>query len=224
VFKQSWNTQFHTVEDTLLIPGYPLIIAQDFGRNPWSLICQVDHMGRLLVHKEVAATNIGLEKHVLEHLRPVLYSDKYSGYKVAVVGDPSGVAKGNVSEESCFDALKRMGLPAFPAPTNDIEPRLRAVEALLGRQVMGGPALVVSRAGCPFLIRAMAGGYRFTKTKQGGLRVVPEKNDPEGFSHVADDLQYAALIAHGNLGLEIARRLRPRLKTPRSSISSAAWT
>jgi hypothetical protein len=52
------------------------------------------------------------------------------------VGDPSGVAKGNVSEESCFDALQRLGLPCFPAPTNDIEPRLRAVEALLGRRSM----------------------------------------------------------------------------------------
>ena len=224
VFKNTWMTSFHTVDDTLLIPGYPLIVAQDFGRNPWSLICQVDHMGRLLVHKEVAGTNTGLEKHVLNSLRPVLYSDKYSGYKVAIVGDPSGTSKGNVSEESCFDALKRLGLPAFPAPTNDIEPRLRAVEALLGRQVGGHAALVVSRAGCPMLVRAMAGGYRFTKTKQGGLRVVPEKNDPEGFSHVADCLQYAALIAHGNLAIEIARRLRPRPKSPRSQISSAAWT
>ena len=100
------------------------------------------------------------------------------------------------------------------APTNDIEPRLRAVEALLTRQVNRGPALMVSRAGCPFLIRAMAGGYRFTKTKAGALRVVPEKNDKEGFSHVADCLQYAALIAHGNLAIEIARRLRPRSRAP----------
>lgn len=224
VFRETWKTDFHTADTTLLIPGYPLIVAQDFGRNPWSLICQVDHMGRLLVHQEVPGTNMGLEKHVLTNLRPVLFSDKYLGYKVMVVGDPSGIAKGTTTEESCFDLLKRVGLPAIPAPTNDIEPRLRAVEALLGRQVGGAAALVISRQGCPMLIRAMAGGYRFTKTKQGGLRVVPEKNDPEGFSHVADCLQYAALIAHGNLAIEIARRLRPRQKNPRQSISSAAWT
>ena len=224
VFKETWDTGFHTVDDTLVIPSYALIVAQDFGRNPWSLICQIDHMGRLLVHREVPGINTGLEKHVRQSLLPVLLSPKFMGMKVMVVGDPSGVAKGSVAEESCFDALGRLGLPHMPAPTNDIEPRLRAVEALLGRQVNRGPALMVSREGCPFLIRAMAGGYRFTKTKGGALRVVPEKNDKEGFSHVADTLQYAALMAHGNLAVEIARRLRPRLKRPRESISAAGWT
>jgi hypothetical protein len=224
VFKETWKTDFHSVPDLNVIPGYPLIIGQDFGRNPWSLICQVDHMGRLLVHEEVPGTNVGLEKHVLQNLRPRLYGNKYLGYRIAIVGDPSGGAKGVVAEESCFDALKRLGLPAFPAVTNDIEPRLRSVEALLGRQVNGGPALVVNRTKCPFLVRAMAGGYRFTKTKQGGLRVVPEKFDKEGFSHVADCLQYVCLIAHGNLAPEIARRLRPRSTKPRERITSAAWT
>lgn len=224
VFKESWRTDFHATDSTLLIPGYPLVVAQDFGRNPWSLICQADHMGRLIVHEEVPGTNIGLEKHVNQNLRPRLLSDKYLGYKVAIVGDPSGVAKGNVSEESCFDALKRLGLPAFPAVTNDIEPRLRAVEALLGRQTNGGPALMVSRGGCPMLIRAMSGGYRFTKTKAGALRVVPEKNDKEGFSHVADCLQYACLVVGGGLMGEIARRLRPRSRPTGPKVSPAAWT
>jgi hypothetical protein len=224
VFKETWKTDFHSVADINVIPGYPLIIGQDFGRNPWSLICQVDHMGRLLVHEEVPGTNLGLEKHVLQNLRPRLYSNKYLGYRIAIVGDPSGGAKGVIAEESCFDALKRMGLPAFPAVTNDIEPRLRSVEALLGRQVNGGPALIVNRTKCPFLVRAMAGGYRFTKTKQGGLRVVPEKFDKEGFSHVADCLQYVCLIAHGNLAPEIARRLRPRSTVKRERITAAAWT
>src|ERR1035437_2258210 len=224
VFKESWRTDFHVVDDTLLIPGYPVIVAQDFGRNPWSLICQADHMGRLIIHEEVPGTNIGLEKHVNQSLRPRLLSDKYLGYKVAMVGDPAGVAKGDVSEESCFDALKRMGLPAFPAVTNDIEPRLRAVEALLGRQTNGGPTLMVNRQGCPMLIRAMSGGYRFTKTKAGALRVVPEKNDKEGYSHVADCLQYASLVVGGGLMGEIARRLRGKTRPKGPTISSAAWT
>src|ERR1035437_8203460 len=225
VFRASWNTAFHTVEDTLLIPGYPLIVGQDFGRNPWSLICQVDHMGRLLVHEEVPATNVGLEKHVKEALIPRLMSNKYMGYKVMLVGDPSGVAKGSVSEESNFDALGRLGLPWMPAPTNDLDPRLRAVEAMLGRQIGGGkPALMVSRAGCPFLIRGMAGGYRFMKTKAGASKPAPDKNDKEGFSHVADTLQYVCLVAHGGLTGEIALMLRPRQSKKREPMPSSAWT
>src|ERR1700676_4079503 len=42
VFKASFRPDFHIVDKTLLIPGYPLIVGQDFGRNPWSLICQPD--------------------------------------------------------------------------------------------------------------------------------------------------------------------------------------
>jgi hypothetical protein len=224
VFRASFRGDFHIVDETLLIPGYPLLVGQDFGRNPWSLICQMDHLGRLLVHEEIPGTNVGLEKHVNQHLRPRLMSDKYLGYKVALVGDPSGVAKGNVSEESCFDALARLGLPAFPAPTNDIEPRLRAVETLLGRQTNGGPTLMINRSGCPMLCRAMGGGYRFTKMKSGALRTVPEKNDKEGFSHIADDLQYVALVVHGGIVPEISRRLQPRRKKQGPKFSHLAWT
>jgi len=223
VFKNTFRSDFHIVDDTLIIPSYPLLIGQDFGRNPWSLICQMDHLGRLLVHEEVPGTNVGLEKHVNQNLRPRLYGAKYLGMKVAVVGDPSGIAKGSIGEESCFDALLRLGFPCFPAPTNDIEPRLRAVEALLSRQTNGGPTLLISRAGCPFLCRAMSGGYRFTKMKTGALRTVPDKTDKEGFSHVADDLQYVASVVHGGVVPEITRRLRPRTKK-RQAISSAGWT
>ena len=223
VFRESFRPDFHIVEHTTVVPGYPIIVGQDFGRNPWSLIAQVDHMGRLQIHEEVPAMNIGLEKHVLQRLRPRLLSEEYFGHKICIIGDPAGTSKGSIGEESCFDALRRLGLPAFPAPTNDIDPRLRAVEALLGRQTNGGPTLLIDRHRCPWLCRAMAGGYRFTKTKQGGLRGIPEKNDKEGFSHVADCLQYLSLIAHGNMMQYVGRVLRPP-GPKRQGPSSAAWT
>jgi len=223
VFKNTFIANFHIVDDTQLIPGYPLLLAQDFGRNPWTLICQSDHMGRLLVHQEVPGTNTGLERHIMNSLRPVLMSDRYMGYKMVMVGDPAGKAKGNIAEESCFDALKRFGFPALPAPTNDIEPRLRAVESLLGRQVMGGPALMISRRGCPHLCRAMSGGYRFTAKKTGALRVVPDKDGKEGYDHVADCLQYAALIVHGGMLPYVFEMLRPP-PANNKRMPSSAWT
>ena len=223
VFKNTFRSDFHIAQDTQLIPGYPLLLGQDFGRNPWTIICQSDHMGRLLVHKEVRADNVGLEKHLLENLRPVLMSDKYIGYKLMMVGDPAGVAKSTHSEESSFDLLKRLGFPALPAPTNDIEPRLRAVESLLGRQAQGGAALLISRTGCPHLCRAMAGGYRFTALKTGALRAIPDKSDKEGFSHVADCLQYVALIIHGGLMPYVFQMLRPP-PVVTTRMPPAAWT
>lgn len=223
VFKNTFRSDFHIVDDTMVIPGYPLLIGQDFGRNPWSLIAQMDHLGRLVCHQEVPGVNVGLEKHVTQNLKPILFSNRFIGYRVAAVGDPSGVAKGTIGEESCVEAMTRFGVPCFPAPTNDIEPRLRAVEALLGRQTNGGPALMISRRGCPHLCRAMSGGYRFTKFKTGALRTVPEKNDKEGYSHVSDDLQYLALCVHGNIVPDITRRIRPRGKK-RAAVSPLGWT
>lgn len=223
VFRESFKPNFHVVERTTLIPGYPVIVGQDFGRNPWSIICQPDHLGRLIVHEEVPAMNIGLERHVTDHLRPALWRT-YMGYKVAVVGDPAGVAKDSISEENPFDAMLRLGLPSFPAPTNKIEPRLRAVEAMLGRQTGGGPSLVISAAGCPHLVRAMAGGYRFKKNLDGGLKPLPEKNDPTGYSHVADCLQYVCLTFHGGMIPHIMTRLRPKTTNVRPPFSSKAWT
>jgi hypothetical protein len=224
VFAATFIPRFHVVPETFLAPGHPLIIGQDFGRSPASLLGQVDHTGRLLIHEEILANNIGLEKHIEEHLRPRLYSQKYAGYRSIVVGDPAGVAKSTIAEETSFDALKRLGFTAFPAPTNDIDARLRAVEALLGRQISGGPALCISAKGCPWLVRAMSGGYRFSRAKQGGLRATPEKLDKEGFSHLADALQYLALVVHGNLMPYFLQRAWPRKKPEQVRISAAGWT
>jgi hypothetical protein len=224
VFRATFKPSWHVVDDTMVIPGYPLLIGQDFGRNPWSVIGQIDHMGRLLIHEEVSATNVGLEKHVNEKLKPRLFSNKFVGSRAIVVGDPSGVAKGTIAEESCFDALRRLGLAAYPAPTNDIDARLRAVETLLGRAVNAGPALCINRTGCPWLVRAMSGGYRFSRRKEGGLRAIPEKFDAEGFSHVADSLQYVSLIVSGNLMSYLTQRAFPRKPSERPKISAAGWT
>lgn len=221
VFRDSFKQSFHVVKDTFLIPGYPILIGQDFGRDPWSLICQCDHLGRLIVHEEVPAESIGLEIHVQKNLKPRLLSEKYLGYKIAIVGDPAGTSRSTITEESNFDALKRMGLSAFPAPTNDIDPRLRAVESLLLRQVNGGPAIMVNAEKCPTLIRGLGGSYRYGKTKLGTRKPVPDKNE---FSHVADTLQCVALAVHGGMIDYIASRLTPRKRQNQGRVTKGGWT
>jgi len=224
VFRATFKPNWHVVGETFLSPGHPLLIGQDFGRNPWSLIAQVDHMGRLLIHEEVAATNVGLEKHINESLRPKLYSNKFAGSRYIVVGDPAGVAKSTIAEETSFDALRRLGFTAFPAPTNDPDARLRAVESLLGKAVNAGPGLIISGRGCPWLVRGMSGGYRFKKHKEGALRSIPDKTSKEGFDHVCDALQYISLVVHGNLVPYFLERAFPRRAPPREQITAAGWT
>ncbi|MGE0677777.1 terminase [Pseudolabrys sp.] len=222
VFRTSFRQSFHVVEGLEPIFGHPLLIGQDFGRDPCSVICQVDHRGRLLVLEEVAAEDIGLEQHIEQKLKPVLNQERYLGRPLAMIGDPSGVSKSSIYEETTFDVLKRMGFAAYPAPTNDIDPRIRAVEAWLMKQSDGGGAILFDKLRCPTLIRAMGGGYRYAKTKSGQRKPLPDKNE---YSHIADALQYACLAAHGRMTEMMARRLTRRVANDNGVRASAAgWT
>lgn len=221
VFNKSFKKAFHVVDDLDPVYGHALIVGQDFGRDPCSVICQMDHTGRLLVLQEVLADDVGLELHVEQALRPALVDPRYMGRPVATVGDPAGVAKNSHYEETSFDLLKRMGFPCFPAPTNDIDPRLRAVEAFLGAQRNGGAAILIDGGRCPQLVRALSGGYRYGKTKSGQRKPKPEKN---GFSHIADALQYVCLVAHGRGWAEMASRQLTQKPRVRKRYDARAWT
>ena len=221
VFRDSFKMSFHVVDELEPVNGMPLITGQDFGRDPCSIITQLDHKGRLLVLDEGIAEDTGLELHLQKTLRPLLMADRYLGKPVALIGDPSGVSKSSIYEETTFDVLKRLGFAAYPAPTNDIDPRIRAVEAFLLAQRDGGPAILFDRKRCPRIIRAMAGGYRYGKMKDGRRKPAPEKNE---YSHIADALQYACLAAHGGMGEMVAKHLMKRTRREKVRISAAAWT
>src|SRR5262245_13925615 len=223
VFRDSFKRSFHTVDGLEPVFGKVLLIGQDFGRSPCSLICQPDFKGRLMVLEEVLAEDIGLETHVARGLKPALYHERYAGMMFAAVGDPSGVAKGNFLEEDSFDVLRRLGIPAFPAPTNDIDARLAAIENLLYQQRDGGPALVIDRSKCPMLVRALNGAYRYQRNQAGLTKPLPDKLHPA--SDLADALQYACLVFNSGIVNFIAKRIKPKPKPmPRRKINVAGWT
>jgi hypothetical protein len=209
------------------ISGLPLLIAQDFGRNPCGLICQMDHLGRLLILEELVSEDMGLELHIRLKLRPAMQNARYLGKQFFVVGDPAGTQRSTLYEETPFDLLKRMGFHGFPAPTNDIDKRLRAVEAfLLGNAGVGvdgaGPRILIDGEKCPMLVRALSGEYRFAMRRNGQLQVVPEKKNP--WSDLADALQYACLAAHGGFADYVVNRLTNPPRAPVQRVSPRAWT
>jgi hypothetical protein len=181
----------------------------------------MDARGRLLVLEEIEAEDIGLEQHIQRSLRPVLMRPEYLGIPVIVIGDPSGTARSSIYEETTFDVLKREGLACLPAPTNDLAPRLRAVESWLLKQSDGKGALLVDRAKCPTIIRGLAGGYRYAKTRNGTRKPLPDKNK---YSHPMDALQYACLVAHGQMNAVIGRALGHRRQVQRRKVTAAGWT
>jgi hypothetical protein len=226
VYQESFKYDFHVRDDLKAVPSRLLIVGQDFGRDPWSIICQLDHKGRLNVLEEVAATDISLELHCKRSLIPALLSERYAGLSMVLVGDPQGRARDSLFELNSFDLLTSMGLPAEPAPTNDLDPRIRSVESFLNRQVDGGGAIVFDRERCPVLISAMNGGYRYSKTKEDVSRAIPDKNH---YSHVSDALQYVCLIAGSMsayswlLGRVINSKSK-RYKPKPQRVSPLAWT
>jgi len=220
VFRSSFKTSFHVAPTTILpIPGTLVIVGIDFGRNPAAVITQTDPRGRLVVLDEAVAVGMGVEQFVTTILRPMLAHPKYSRLPIGIVGDPSGVARGQIGEESVFAALKRMGFSSQPAQTNNIEPRLRAVEKWLLQSRDGGAALLISPH-CTTLILAMQSRYRYAKKKDGTIKPMPDKNHP--WSDIADAFQYAVL-GHSGTVLSRLNRIRRDNNMARQT-SSAGWT
>ena len=224
VFRTTFKRSFHVVDSLEPTPSRLIIVGQDFGRDPFSVITQLDHRGRLLILEEVLADDVGLDAHIRHGLRPAIFHERYLGRPVAVCGDPAGRNRSSLYEENEFDLLQREGFRAFPAPTNDPDRRIIAVEKFLMGQIDGGPMLVIDGSRCPTLIRAMDGGYRFGKSRNGQRKPKPDKNE---YSHVADALQYAALASlgdmHGMISGHLMRSSRLR-RSGRARFDSRAWT
>lgn len=221
VFRESFKTAFHVTDEVMPVMSYPLLVGLDFGRDPCAIICQPDHKGRLLVLEEIIAEDIGLELQLQRAIKPALMHERYLGRPVVIVGDPAGKQRSTLYEETSFDLIKRNGLMAYPAPTNDIDKRINAVESWLLGQRDGGAAIVIDRQRCPELIRALSGGYRYGKTRGGVRKVTPEKNK---YSHIADAFQYACVAAHGGMTDMIASRLRGRRSPTGPKVTASAWT
>jgi len=220
VFRASFKPDFHVTYNPLKpIPSLPLMIGQDFGRTPAALIGQVDNRGRLLIFNEATSVDMGIEQFATSTLRPLMFNH-FTGLGSFMVADPTGKDKGQVTEESPFDALKRLGFKVYGAPTNDLEPRIRAVEQLLLRQIDGGPMLLIDGGNCPTLVQAMKFHYRYKRKQNLELEEKPEKTHP--WSDIVDCLQYMALSTNANYTGKVMMDSRPRQRRP--APSAAGWT
>jgi hypothetical protein len=223
VFRRSFDAETHVRDmQTIVNPMRPVMIAMDFGRTPCALICQVDSYGRLLVFEEIVTEDIGLHQMVAEKLKPRLLAEPYLGKRLFIVADPAGRERSQLTEENAFDVLKEAGFAAYPAPTNDIAPRLLAVEKMLRQTIAGEPAVQISRSGCPTLARALASGYRYRKRANGQLEDRPDKNHP--WSDVADCLQYSCMSVSADLTSRVLARLRRVAAPEPRRFTAAAWT
>jgi hypothetical protein len=173
-------------------PTLPLLIGQDFGRNPWAVICQVDHRDRLNVLREVNGSDMALITFLRDKLKPTLseHFPRTSRDFILLVGDPTGRNRSTLIESNEYKMLADHNFHAVPARTNVIEERLNAVHTVLSDFAHDGPMIRIDAINCPNLVLGFAGQYKFTKRRDGSTPPTPDKNHP--YSDVMDALQYAA--------------------------------
>jgi hypothetical protein len=192
VYEKTFVTDFHIAKDPLKpIRGdsHPVFIGLDFGRTPAAVFVQRDPRGRVLVLGELTAENMGIETFLRTKLNPHL-ANTFSGCSFVVAPDPAGFLKQQLNELSLVDVLKQAGFKCVKPPTNDPEKRIQAVERLLNQQ-QEGKAMFLVDPDCKALIRGFRYGYRYKIKKNGEIEDRPDKNE---HSHLADAMQYAALI------------------------------
>lgn len=226
VFRKTFHAETHVKDMGVSVnPNRPIMVGLDFGRTPCAVIGQHDNYGRAIIMKEIVTEGMGLTQMIQEHLKPVLLAPPFAGKRVFIVGDPAGRQRSQTREETPFDVLHDEGFLAYPASTNVIDMRLLAVEKFMRQSVMGQPALQISRAGCPTLIRALGSQYRYRRKRDGVLDDLPDKTHP--WSDIADALQYFCLGTQSNYTGRVMMRER-RYFSPNglngAAPSAAGWT
>jgi hypothetical protein len=203
VYSGMFFTGFHCRDELIVLPGAPLLIGMDLGRDPWALLGQLDHMSRLLIHEEVPADDIGLQL-ALMNVRRVVNQRRYLGCPVCIIFDPAGLSKSNFDERTSYDVIRSAGFMAIPAPSNRLPPRLNAAEKFMMETRGGTASMLVDKGRCPTLVTGLNGGYRFKYNQILESSPTPEKNR---YSHVCDAHQYLCQGASGGTATSIARKV-----------------
>lgn len=182
-------SEYKHVAKEILLPerGWPVIVGMDFGLTPASVFLQVTGRG-VRILDELPATDEMLEDYLAEYVNPLIVQ-RYQGFSLVACGDPAGRNRNRIDKRTDFDLLRQNKIRAFPCETNDIKPRLAAVNWFLSRD---GAFLVSPHL--THLREAMAGGYVFKEAKNatGAKLDTPDKGP---YSHIADALEYGCWFA-----------------------------
>jgi hypothetical protein len=220
VWGSSYDYERHVAKEILVPFGQsPIIIGVDQGRSPAAVAVQMGSAGQVRVLRSTYASGMGMDRFAAEYLRPMC-AEHFPGMPILCVIDPAGVRKSEVNDVSPKDVLESSGFRVIPAPTNDLDRRINAVE----RQLVLHQGMIFSPA-VPELISAVAADYRFRTKKNGDLEDVPEKKHP--ISDLSDALQYASLVASGDVYgrvLKLAARGRGGAVAAPPPPSRRAWT
>lgn len=190
---EEFNAQMMVVDDLPIVDGVNPDVGADIGGNtlnPAAVFFQKGPRGIWLVHNEIVASGMGLERFEAEMRRT--WAETYGADRKCgrLYGDPAGRTKDGIFETVAFDHLISKGWPALPAPSNNLNIRIDAIKAPMSRLIDGKPGILIDRR-CTQLIKALSGAWHFRRLQRSGREKhaeQPEKNHP--YSDVADGLGY----------------------------------
>lgn len=189
-----FNSDLHAVASIKAIQGESIHLGWDFGLTPACIVVQLSPRGQIRILKEYQGEDIGIRTFAQNIVIPALARD-FPYCKIGVSrADPSGIAGDTIMEElSCIGELISLGVETHPAQTNDIDPRIGSVRFFLNTMIDGQPGLIVSREGCPGLIKGFVKDYMFKRVKVGGEERYKDSPHKNMSSHRHDALQYILL-------------------------------
>lgn len=201
----SWQDRLHAAQAER-DPKLDLLVGIDFGLTPAAVFVQRTISGQYQVVDELVTEDFSAVEFadVLgERLRST-----WRDHAIELFGDPAGEQRAQTDKRTPFDILRKAGIKARPAPTNDFRLRVEAVSRNLTRLCLDGtPGLVVS-PNCRYLRRAMAGGYKYRLMQISGEERFHEHPEKNIYSHVAEALQYA--LCGAGQAREIVGRRQPK--------------
>jgi len=242
IFAAIFNENFHVAKEPLnVIANLPVIVGIDPGLNPAAVFGQLSSRGQLRILREVFASNTLFGVFVDNYLIPQMQRPGFTTRSHFFIMDPAGVTRDANSGLSAKGLLEAKKLDVTLASTNDLDPRLKALELFLTEtrgletdtpyrtlselQSEGPtPALIIDPS-CTTLISALGGRYRYKRKKiTQELEDKPEKKHP--ISDVVDACGYLAF------GVTGSARYRRKAALPRGfahrpkqqQVSPLAWT
>ena len=172
----------------------PLIVSLDPGiAGSAMLLWQDDYDGRINIYRELVQEGYGAQRLIEERLIPVLRQD-FHGAEVIIVPDPAAANRTPTDEGSVVKIFKRY-FQVEVESNNRFPLRLNAIEHFTSKLIQGTGAVQIDPRGCPVLIRALKGGWRYTADLKKDI-LKGSQPDKNPFSHVGDAFGYFCRYFH----------------------------
>lgn len=193
----------HVSERPLEVDPYkPVIIGCDGGANtlfPSACVMQNPHHLQWRVHGEYAPQSRCSVEELAQQITKILNTKIKRSKGAVIIGDPAmaqGMAfSGNGGQQIMTYGQQLQALTGIEvqlAPTNKPGERRGALKKVLEQR--NGFLIDPS---CTYLIRSLAGGFRYKKGDGGKPEAIPEKNL---HSHIAEGCEYGVLGGEGLTG------------------------